>query len=71
MGPFEPDLIKALKNHNADRQHGTDGHIHPAKPIPPATAENLRKTEQVLGFQMPELLRTLYREVGNGGFGPE
>ncbi len=37
---------------------------------PPATGEQFQATEQVLGFPLPPFLRLLYREVGNGGFGP-
>ena len=40
---------------------------------PPATEEQLRLTEQGLGFSLPSALRALYIEVGNGGdiFGGE
>src|SRR3712207_2542113 len=36
----------------------------------PATLEEIEAAEQKLGFKLPELLRELYLEVGNGGFGP-
>ena len=38
---------------------------------PPATEEQLRASEQALGFPLPPLLRTLYAQVANGGFGPD
>jgi hypothetical protein len=36
-------------------------------PVPP---EEVGMAEAQLGFRLPELLRRLYTEVGNGGFGP-
>jgi SMI1 / KNR4 family (SUKH-1) len=35
----------------------------------PATEEQLHATEQALGFSLPPLLRTLYAQLANGGFG--
>lgn len=37
---------------------------------PPATEEQLRATENLLGFPLPPSLRVLYEQVANGGFGP-
>lgn len=37
---------------------------------PPATEAQITAAEARLGFRLPELLRQLYRDVGNGGFGP-
>lgn len=39
-------------------------------PQPLATQLELGRAESQLGFRLPELLRRLYTEVGNGGFGP-
>jgi len=36
----------------------------------PATEDQLQETEEVLGFPLPPMLRALYSEVANGGFGP-
>lgn len=36
----------------------------------PATEAQLRATETHLGFPLPPLLRALYTQVANGGFGP-
>ncbi|WP_242882157.1 SMI1/KNR4 family protein [Actinomadura litoris] len=36
-----------------------------------ATPEQVNEAEAVLGFALPPLLARLYREVGNGGFGPD
>lgn len=37
---------------------------------PPTSEEQLRATETALGFLLPPVLRALYAEVANGGFGP-
>jgi len=37
---------------------------------PPASREQIERCEAALGFPLPELLRRLYAEIGNGGFGP-
>lgn len=36
-----------------------------------ATAEEVAAAETILGFTLPPLLTSLYREVANGGFGPD
>lgn len=38
--------------------------------FPPATEDQLRATEEALGFSIPPMLRALYARVANGGFGP-
>jgi SMI1 / KNR4 family (SUKH-1) len=41
------------------------------RPLPaPASEEQLADAERRLGFALPPLLRRLYAEVANGGFGP-
>lgn len=37
---------------------------------PPATQEHLFAAEAALGFPLPTMLRALYSQVANGGFGP-
>ena len=37
---------------------------------PPATLDQVAATEAALGLRLPPLLRRLYLEVANGGFGP-
>jgi hypothetical protein len=37
---------------------------------PPASLESLERVESELGFRLPDLLRRMYLEVGDGGFGP-
>jgi hypothetical protein len=36
----------------------------------PASRDQLRATEHALGFALPPLLRAVYTQVANGGFGP-
>jgi hypothetical protein len=38
--------------------------------FPPATEEQLEATEGALGFPLPPLLRAVYTQIANGGFGP-
>lgn len=38
--------------------------------FPPVTFAEINDAEQRLGFILPELLRRIYTEVANGGFGP-
>lgn len=38
--------------------------------FPPATPDQLAATEQALGFPLSPVLRILYSELANGGFGP-
>jgi hypothetical protein len=42
----------------------------PQQMAAPASEDDLVRTEQLLGFAIPPLLRRLYKEVANGGFGP-
>ncbi|MFF4348158.1 SMI1/KNR4 family protein [Streptomyces sp. NPDC001530] len=37
----------------------------------PATLEAVAEAESVIGFPLPPLLRRLYLEAANGGFGPD
>lgn len=38
--------------------------------LPPATEEEIAKVEAELGFDLPPLLRRIYAEIGDGGWGP-
>lgn len=42
----------------------------PQKLPPVATEEQIARAEARFGFPIPRLLRRIYREVANGGFGP-
>jgi hypothetical protein len=71
MQASDQDLIQRLQERNADRERATGGHLHPRKPFPPVATKDLQVAERALGFKLPELLRAIYLQVGNGGFGPE
>jgi hypothetical protein len=47
-----------------------EGLIEPLPALVAATAEMIEEAEAITGFHLPPLLRRLYLEVGNGGFGP-
>jgi hypothetical protein len=55
----DDDLIDAVRAAVADRDLP-----------PPATPADVTRVERELGHPMPPLLRRLYLEVANGGFGP-
>ncbi|MGP3934211.1 SMI1/KNR4 family protein [Nonomuraea sp. KM88] len=38
--------------------------------LPVASSEAVAEAEAAIGYPLPSLLRRLYLEVGNGGFGP-
>jgi|SRR5579883_1116237 len=78
---FGPDALKPAESETApaDDPFIDDSpahHLAPDDParsgfvFPPATNEQIRATEQRLGFALPSLLRQLYQQVANGGFGP-
>jgi hypothetical protein len=46
-------------------------HNAQAQLYPPITESELRDAETQIGFRLPALIRELYLQVGNGGFGPE
>ncbi|MEU9699545.1 hypothetical protein [Streptomyces sp. NPDC047981] len=43
----------------------------PDQPFPPLTKAEVDVAERSLGYPLPGLLRRIYTEVGDGGFGPE
>jgi cell wall assembly regulator SMI1 len=44
--------------------------LAPLKPIEPLKEAAMAKVEKALGFRLPDELRQLYLELGDGGFGP-
>lgn len=48
-----------------------DRHAPRRAPFPPATTAEVEEPERLIGHRLPALLRRLYTEVANGGFGPE
>ncbi len=66
-------LIARIKQRVADPRLAVDAAtwVEPMPTIaPPATHAEVDAAEAALGFAIPPLLRRLYTEVGNGGFGP-
>jgi hypothetical protein len=67
------DLIPRLQARIADPLRANDysAHIRPIEPVPPpATKAQVEAAETALGFSLPPLLRRVYMEVANGGWGP-
>jgi len=62
-------LISAIKARLLSKSQAAQP--RPSGPYPPLTEEIIRRQESRLGYTLPPLLRRLYIEVGNGGFGPE
>ena len=64
-------LIERLKAIIQTSRHATgEPTRHPQRNCSPVTEEELIQAETQLGFALPSLLRRIYLEVGNGGFGP-
>lgn len=68
------ELIARIKSRIADPLRAVDAAtwVSPLPTVAPlATAAEVDAAEVALGFALPVLLRRLYMEVGNGGFGPK
>jgi hypothetical protein len=64
-------LIGAVKQRAEDPSRATDSaDAVPASIFPPADLELIADAERELGFSLPVILKELYLQVGNGGFGP-
>jgi hypothetical protein len=46
------------------------GLVERLPPLTPASKDAIARAEEALGRRLPRLLRRLYGQVGNGGFGP-
>src|SRR5262245_29109838 len=71
MPASDENLIQRLRERNADRERATDGGIHARKTFAPLATKALQVAERAIGFKLPELVRSVYLQVANGGFGPE
>ncbi|MGW9030728.1 hypothetical protein ACWGQ5_43040 [Streptomyces sp. NPDC055722] len=43
----------------------------PDQPFPRLSMAEVERAERKLGYRLPQLLRRIYTEIGDGGFGPE
>lgn len=59
---------RGTPEHLEARAAGLVEKLPPLKP--PTSVEAVEAAEHVLGYPLPSLLRRLYMQVGNGGFGP-
>jgi SMI1 / KNR4 family (SUKH-1) len=69
--PRENTLIERLKEIIRTSHHATgEPTWHCQRNCSPVTEDELVQAETQLGFGLSSLLRRIYLEVGNGGFGP-
>lgn len=67
----EDELIDAIRAKIADAGHRIDMKTISTPPVySAACSAAIMHTEQELGFRLTPLLRRLYMEIANGGFGP-
>jgi hypothetical protein len=59
------ELIEKIQNYLDSPDY--EGNLHISEPL---SIDELEAVEGELGFRLPTLLRDLYIQVGNGGFGP-
>lgn len=45
--------------------------LPPGPTVPPLAMAEVERAERKLGYRLPQLLRRIYTEIGDGGFGPE
>jgi len=64
------EILAKVATRAADSGRRTDYDPPPQQPRPLTDSSILTKLEKDLGFQLPDLLKRLYLEVGDGGFGP-
>lgn len=70
-GPMTDHLIQSVAARTRIPERRTDAIDVVIPEIGPLVSqEQLERCEASLGFRLPELLRRLYLEIGNGGFGP-
>lgn len=65
--PVSKQVTRGSADYGAARDGGL---LTPLPPLPTATPEAIIEAENVIGYPLPRLLRRLYLEAGNGGFGP-
>lgn len=63
------DLVVAMTRRQL-RAKRTDFDAASTLPVPAASPVEIAEDERRLGFPLPRLMKRLYMEIGNGGFGP-
>ena len=63
------DIIFLIRKRLKRKITDQDGISRP-KLLKPARSSELSADEESLGFRLPPLLKRIYTEIGNGGFGP-
>ncbi|MHB8628471.1 MAG: hypothetical protein ACYDBJ_27965 [Aggregatilineales bacterium] len=69
----DQNLIDNIKERALDpkrRTQMTEKHSKKSYIYPSVSPQQVRDAEEVLGFRLPDLVREIYLQVGNGGFGP-
>lgn len=67
----EQELLDAIRNRSVDPKKRIDmTTVDPPPLYAPASTKALDAAEAQVGVVLPALLRRLYTEVGNGGYGP-
>ncbi|SRR6266508_8991 len=74
MRSQEHNLIARLIERAGDSLRAVENPKPPYRPprekYPPLSSQHVTSAEARLGFQLPPLLRAIYLQVSNGGFGP-
>jgi hypothetical protein len=67
----DDDLLRALRDRRAEAAARIDMDTLPVPALfQVATSAQLADAERQIGLRLPDLLKRVYAEVGNGGFGP-
>lgn len=64
----DEEILDAIRARVAQGRQ-LDGDYQPEL-VRPATEDEMRAAERVIGFPLPPLLRRIYGEIANGGVGP-
>lgn len=67
---YGPDIYRNQSTFDRSPDEPWIRHDFRTRFFPLATEEQLRLSEEAMGFPYPPVLRTLYLQVANGGFGP-
>ena len=66
-----PERVQVIRGTKAYLAAFDRGLLEALPALEPAPVEAVDDAEQAMGLQLPSLLRRLYLEVANGGFGPD